>query len=81
MENQFKTSIVAHITKLRNYYKSESDKWESEMKENPRLKHPRENYLQYHWEYRAYDVLLSNIQSGNYDSAEYYNQYLKPKTK
>lgn len=79
MENQFKTSIVAHITKLRNYYKSESDKWEAEMKENPRLKGPREEYLTHHWEYRAYDCILHNISAGNYDSVEYYNQYLKPK--
>ena len=81
MENQFKKSIVAHITKLRDYYKSESDKWEAEVKLNPKLKHPRENYLQYHWEYRAYESLLTNISTGNYDSVEYYNNYLKPKTK
>jgi hypothetical protein len=81
MANQFKTSIVAHLTKLRNFYKVESDYYEKEMKENPRLKQPKENYLKHYWEYRAYDMLLSNIQSGNYDSAEYYNKYLKPKTK
>jgi hypothetical protein len=78
MENQFKTSIVAHLTRLRNFYKIESDYYEKQMKENPRLKQPKENYLKYHWEYRAYDMLLTNIQSGNYDSAEYYNKYLKP---
>jgi hypothetical protein len=77
MENQFKTSIVAHITKLRDYYKVESDKWEAEHKANPKLKQPRENYLKYHWEYRAYDMLLSKITSGNYDSVEYYETYLK----
>ena len=79
MENQFKTSIVAHIERLEIFYKSESDKWEAEMKENPRLKGPREEYLKCHWEYRAYNGLLHNIYAGNYDSVEYYNQYLKPK--
>lgn len=77
MENQFKTSIVAHITKLRNYYKVESDYYEKEMKQNPKLKQPRENYLQYHWQYRAFDVLLNNIEIGNYDDVEYYNNYQK----
>jgi hypothetical protein len=81
MNNQFKTSITAHITKLKNYYKEQSDYYEKEMKENPRLKHPREEYLKYHWEYRAYDVLLTHIDAGNYDSVDYYNNYLKPKTK
>jgi hypothetical protein len=81
MANQFKTSIVAHITKLRNYYKSESDKWEAEHKANPKLKQPREEYIRYHWEYRVYDMLLTNISAGNYDSVDYYNNYLKPKTK
>lgn len=77
MENQFKTSITAHITKLRDFYKSRSDKWEAEMKENPRLKEPREEYLKYHWEYRAYDMLLNNIGMGHYDSKSYYETYLK----
>lgn len=77
MENQFKTSIVAHITKLRDYYKVESDYYEKEMNQNPKLKQPRENYLQYHWEYRAYQTLLTNIQAGNYDSKSYYETYLK----
>jgi hypothetical protein len=81
MENQFKKSIVAHITKLRNYYKEESDRYAVEMSMNPRLKQPREEYLKYHWEYRAYDMLLNNIERGNYDSESYYNTYLKPKTK
>ena len=78
MENQFKTSITAHITKLRNYYKAESDYYEKEMKENPRLKQPRENYLQYHWEYRAYQCLLTNIELGNYEDKQYYEAILRP---
>jgi hypothetical protein len=78
MENQFKTSIVAHLTKLRNFYKVESDYYEKEMKENPRLKQPKENYLKHHWEYRAYDMLLTNIGAGNYDSKQYYESYLRP---
>jgi hypothetical protein len=78
MENQFKTSITAHITKLRNYYKEESDRWEAKMKENPRSKRPREEYLKYHSEYRAYQGLLTKIEQGSYDSVDYYNQYLKP---
>ena len=81
MENQFKTSIIAHIEKLESYYKKESNKWEALMKENPRLKDPREEYLKSHWEYRAYNALLTNIKQGNYDSVDYYNNYLKPKTK
>jgi hypothetical protein len=81
MANQFKTSIIAHITKLKNSYKVESDYWEAEHKANPKLKHPKEEYIRYHWEYRAYDMLLTNIEHGNYDSVEYYNNYLKPKTK
>jgi|LakMenEpi03Aug12_release.lakeMendotaPanAssembly.Ray.scaffolds.fasta_scaffold38229_6 hypothetical protein len=81
MENQFKKSITAHIERLHTYYKEESDKWEIEMKKNPKLKQPRELYLQYHWEYRSYQMLLTNINAGNYDSVDYYNQYLKPKTK
>lgn len=81
MENQFKTSITAHIEKLKTYYKEESNKWESEMDKNPKLKQPREEYLKYHWEYRAYQSLLTNIYAGNYDSLDFYNNYLKPKTK
>ena len=77
MENQFKTSIVAHITQLRDYYKVESDYYEKEMKQNPKLKQPRENYLQYHWQYRAYQALLTNADAGNYDSKSYYETYLK----
>jgi hypothetical protein len=79
MNNQFKTSITAHITKLRAYYKAESEKWEAEHKANPKLKHPKEEYLKYHWEYRSYDMLLTNIEAGNYDSESYYNNYLKNK--
>jgi hypothetical protein len=81
MENQFKKSITAHIERLHNYYKEESDKWEIEMKNNPKLKHPREEYIRYHWEYRAYQMLLTNINIGSYDSVEYYENHLKPKTK
>jgi hypothetical protein len=81
MENQFKTSIIAHITKLKNYYKEQNDYWEAEHKANPRLKQPKEEYIRYHWEYRVYDMLLTNIENGNYDSVDYYNNYLKPKTK
>jgi hypothetical protein len=78
---QFRKSIITHITELKDYYKSESDRWEKEVKENPRLKDPRENYIRYHWEYRAYDCLLTNINAGNYDSVEYYENYLKSKNK
>ena len=77
MRNQFKKSITAQITILRDYYKVESDYYEKEMKENPRLKQPRENYLQYHWEYRAYQALLTNIEVGRFDSKSYYEKYLK----
>lgn len=78
MNNQFKKSIVSHITELHNYYKSEADKWEVEMKKNPKLKQPREEYIRYHWEYRAYASLIHNIKAGNYDSVEYYDNYLDP---
>ena len=81
MENQFKKSITTHIEKLKTYYKEESDKWAIEMSKNPKLKHPREEYLTHYWEYRAYQCILTNISAGNYDSVEYYNNYLKPKTK
>jgi hypothetical protein len=81
MENQFKKSITSHIERLHTYYKEESDKWEIEMKKNPKLKHPREEYIRYHWEYRAYQMLLTNINIGSYDSVEYYENHLKPKTK
>lgn len=77
MENQFRMSIVAHLTKLIDHYKAESDKWEAEMNLNPRQKMPRENYLQYHWEYRAFQCILTNIEAGNYDSEFYYEKYLK----
>jgi hypothetical protein len=78
MENQFKTSITAHITKLKNYYKEQSDYWEAEHKANPKLKHPKEEYIRYHWEYRAYDMLLTNIGAGYYDDKQYYEAYLRP---
>ena len=69
------------IKDLMNFYKEQSDYWEEEMELNPRQKAPRENYLRYHWEYRAYQMLLTHIENGNYDSEEYYNNYLNPKTK
>lgn len=78
MANQFKESITAHITKLKNRYKEESDYWEAEHKANPKLKQPREEYLKNHWEYRAYDALLANIEAGNYDDEKYYEAYLRP---
>ena len=77
MRNQFKKSITAQITILRDYYKVESDYYEKEMKENPRLKQPRENYLKSHWEYRAYQTILTNIEVGRFDSKSYYEKYLK----
>lgn len=70
-------SIVTHIEKLKTYYKIESDKLESEMNKNLKLKHPKERYLQYHWIYRTYQMLLTNIEVGDYDSVDYYNNYLK----
>ena len=81
MANQFKTSITAQIQKSKEFYKQQSDYWEAEHKANPKLKRPREEYLTYHWQYRAYQGLLTNIQVGNYDSVDFYNNYLKPKTK
>ena len=79
MENQFKMRIVAHIERLEIFYKVESEIAKKEMDNNPKLKQPREEYLKKYSEYRAYNSLLANIYAGNYDSVDYYNQYLKPK--
>jgi hypothetical protein len=78
---QFRLSIEQHITNMYNNTLNNFYNAQNELNESPRSHSCKAEWSKYLAKKQTLEALLFHIQKGDYDSEEYYTNYLNPKTR
>lgn len=81
MKNQFKVSITQHIENMYGNVMEQYQKWDKELKENPRSHSTKAEWSKYLAQKQTLEALLRHIDNGSYDSEQFYTMYLNPQTR